>query len=162
MFKGGSKDTRFEQELIKLAPNNNVRFITAAPNGELLLSNKSVRRFTDDINARDGELIADYKHRDGIEAQNAISRMDARDANVTKAFKNDDVSYFNASKTDAQTRANVALARANANTSNNYLRKNTNYKMYADNHRMGRSPHEHWGHKSLSWNKNGNSNFKFV
>lgn len=158
MFVGSSKDNRFEAEILKVAPNDQARFIVAAPNGDLILTNKTVKGFANDINARDGELIADYINRDN-NVTNAYKTADGglktdyinRDNNVINAYKAADVNYYKSNQTDAQNRANAAARAANNNTNRYYVKKNTNYTMTADGAVLGRGNQDNWGERYVTW-----------
>lgn len=147
MYVGSSKDNRFELEIQKLAPNNNVRFMVAAPNGELLLSNSTVKKFSDDINRRDGELMADYIYRDN----NVIKAYKAADTYVTNGAAAADKAYYALAQTDAQNRANAAKTAANNNTAKYYVKKNTNYTVTADGAILGRGKQDNWGERYVTW-----------
>ena len=97
------KDNRYEVEINKLAPDTTSRFIVAAPNGELKLSNKSVRNFSTAINSRDMELINDYIR---------------RDTNFwTKAQINSTVRNLRAADTSQKRKINELIQRVNDNRS---------------------------------------------
>ncbi len=156
MYVGSSKDNLdpFNQ-VLNLAPNSNVRFITAMPNGELLLSNETVRKFSDDIRNRDQMIMNDYIARDRNEGNAAISRMTAKDNAVINAYKAADTSYYKANQTDAQNRANSArtsaISAANNNTNTYYVKKNTNYTLTADGSVLGRGSQDNWGERYVTW-----------